>query len=366
MGEKAKIAGLEEAMENEGSSSRALRVSVERHVNACVPKEATKGRRLGSGSFGIVYALDPKPKSRASSLNPKKPTTRPDNPFQNDKWVLKASLIDTPGNRDTFDREIYFLETLGKLHQSIVPKLMQWNTDCANGTIGIQVIERFDSSAKDLLIRQANELGLGRGDWAVHLSQLRRIIKLGRDLDALGIIHGDAKLANLLSNVNGTHIVWADFGFTGRRIPTTRAKSPHYNPLMGFTRFSFKCPGKTKGKGKEATLTHVPPPSLWTRWNSIQLFFNLTSHDLYLIPKEEKSRSPSRAKSAGGAGSRTKIESMRTEQLGKKRAGSGSRTASATRNRYMPASVLSSLFGFNQKLLDEMIKYCPGASHYLL
>jgi hypothetical protein len=260
---------------------------------------------------------------------------------------------------------------LGKLRQSIVPKVMQWNTDCADGTIGIQVIERFDSSAKDLLVRQAKELGLGQGDWAIHLSQLRRIIKLGRDLDALGIIHGDAKLANLLSNAQGTHIVWADFGFTGRRIPTTRAKSPHYNPLMGFTRFSFKCPGGLEGTGKEATLTNVPEPSLWTKWNSIQLFFNLTSHDLYLIPKDEKTHSPRQRESRTRSRSRAKSAGRQTESthrrtaILKKSAGRSLSNANAKGNRFMSASVLASMFGFNRKLIDEMIDYCPGAARYL-
>jgi serine/threonine protein kinase len=164
------------------------------------------------------------------------------------------------------------------------------------------------------------------------LPQLRRIVALGRLLDARGIIHGDAKLANLLSDASGRRIVFADFGFTGHRTP----KPADYGPLQGFTRSQFRCPGRSEGRGKAARLVRLPPHNLWRRWNSIQLMLNLASHDIFLIP-------------SSGFAKKTASKSM----------------ANRSRKR-LSTSDIRRLFRIDRQTIDDLIDYCPGAADAFL
>jgi len=99
-------------------------------------------------------------------------------------------------------------------------------------------MERFDDTVKMLGLQQAQALNIsGRTSQAFTWKQLTRIIDLAKQLDFMGIVHGDLKHSNMLfrwsdaaKNPNNVEICVCDFGFSGT------VSGEHYYPLIGFMR----------------------------------------------------------------------------------------------------------------------------------
>lgn len=176
------------------------------------------GGLLGHGSYGNVWALDKIPDYHHSDekmvdSNPKS------------SYILKVSNVGKPKLLDTFRREVHFLNSLKQT--KLVPVLH--DVEITNGK-GIQIMERFDGTMKDLGRRQAFEGKLESKSLSFTTQQLNDMVGLAETLDNMGIIHGDFKITNLLYKDNGNVMKISDFGFSG-----TLDGKP-YSPLIGFFR----------------------------------------------------------------------------------------------------------------------------------
>jgi serine/threonine protein kinase len=270
-----------------------------------LPQGARLASSLGRGCFGEVWAVTPSsppvnisvpptatpvvtqesfvrvplaeklekskelPELKSSSDSEPKSNSWATEDSADGRWVIKTSRLPHGDAHalDTFRREVHFLRILRSL--GAVPLLREWRID---GPLGIQVMERFDGTVKDLGRRQANDGNLGHNSHIlVYTSaQLKRIAKLARALEDLGVVHGDAKLSNMLYRANGDDIRFSDFGFSG-----TNDGNP-FSPLIGFPR-TFGCSAerditKVEGDAVSLRLRTPYPDSVLKRVNSGQLF----------------------------------------------------------------------------------------------
>lgn len=222
----------------------------------------TPGKLLAWGSFGSVWEL----------LSTTDGTVR--------RWVLKVSLLSDRDQIDTFDREVYFLDRLKSTQ--LVPVLRSSGT-CKNArgqTLGIQVMERFDSSWEDLGKRQAKSLGLASGKVAFKPWQIDRLLELVNRFDEHKILHGDLRRSNILQSGNGERVVVADFGFSG-------APNTPYMPLLGFVK-RYNCPGTMIfERGSRSLKTPIPYDlaNHFNRWSIWKEFFS--GRPMFLIRKNK-------------------------------------------------------------------------------
>lgn len=225
-----------------------------------------------------------------------------------DNWILKVSTMqgDRDGRlKDTFDREVFYLRHLANAVPKMTPRLLHAGILDKNG---LQIMERFEDTIKVLGQSQARGLGIpGRTSQAYTWKQLRRILELARQLDSMGIIHGDLKHSNMLfrwkdgtKNPNEIEICVCDFGFTG----TTDGHQ--YHPLIGFMRH-YGCNPKrtihwsaTKLKSHKSVcaggilqprfkLAHSMPSTLLPVMNRCQLYIALAEQTrLYIWEPEDR------------------------------------------------------------------------------
>lgn len=249
------------------AASGALPVRETGCLNRLNPRDRSVGSVLGKGNFGSVFViLDDA--GRPTNLILKVSNIvldRNENEEEEDEEAKKKGESE---REDAFMREVMFLDKLKNIKPPLVPNLQRW-IKC--GGQGLQVMERFDSSAKELGQKQASTLlNLDpEKNLAFDASQLRSIINLASRLDRLGIIHGDLKLANLLVKGQKRFVV-ADFGFAGYR---NKKKT---QPLMGFTG-EWGCPS-----------TEPIPDNLIKYWNRIQLFINMNARALHQLQRKPK------------------------------------------------------------------------------
>jgi serine/threonine protein kinase len=239
-------------------------------------REQNVGKALGKGSFGSVYAI----------LDDRgRPTD----------YVLKVSNLRVMGDhkhnsmarreeeerRDTFEREVYYLDRLKDQYPQLVPRLKNWRV-CAGQ--GLQVMERFDGSTKELGQQQVRDYGGGGlnpdDNWAFTREQLQSMAALVERLDQLGIGHFDLKAANVFVKNNGRTFVIADFGFSG-----DFRKGARFSPMMGFSA-QYGCPADiTEDAHGHRHLTHPVPGRIVPFWNRIQLIINLLSRNLFVLDR---------------------------------------------------------------------------------
>lgn len=281
-----------------------------------LPAGAGLGALLGKGSFGQVWPLAPaKADAKADAAPPAVPEPAKADPAvagarptegepagggarwaaadgAAGRWVVKVSSFGgSAERRDTFRREVHFLRELRAL--GVVPLLREWRIE---GDRGVQVIERFDGTLRDLGERQAAAGLLPKRALAFTSAQLARVAALARLLDDLGIVHGDAKLSNLLVRAAGTDIRFSDFGFAGTvPVPSSagrgreekRAGEEHtaeagapaggFSPLVGFARH-FGCDPQREPlpAGAAGFRLRTPyPAAVAARANSGQLYLAL-------------------------------------------------------------------------------------------
>lgn len=187
--------------------------------NACLVKKWIPRKLIGSGEYGTAWTLDENTKSKSGL-----------------KWILKVSNLGKSVSRnDAFRREVHFLTLLSKT--GLVPKLQ--SSSVCNGS-GLQIIQAFDGSFKDLGIEQGKSLKMKKAEAVFNDEQIDNVIELVNRFDQLKIIHGDLKRSNILQSNGGQHLVIADFGYSG----TLDGPESKYEPLMGFTQ-NHGCPFKT-------------------------------------------------------------------------------------------------------------------------
>jgi hypothetical protein len=271
----------------------------------------SQGRILGQGCFGAVYTFNLQPTEEKEKQQQRKLKSisekldQAQSPKQNMMFSLKVSSFknDKEGRfLDSYLREVYFLRELRKLRTGLVPALFQdrrvIDETKADKGKGIQMMERYDGNAKQLGSMQATLLlGLNTDDnktsiYAFTWFQLEQLMYLAKKLDAMGLIHGDFKLSNLLyrkfvinnKKVNNNNEIKyefrvCDFGFSGYVDPT---KSP-YSPLNGFLgNFGCStervCTWKSDGKGglvAQFQLKTPIPKLLQPIFNQCQLYVSL-------------------------------------------------------------------------------------------
>ena len=101
-------------------------------------KTETLGSIIGLGEFGSVWSLS------------------------NPNEVLKVSFLKTKSDKDSFEREIYYLKLLTTQTPGLTPKLRKTILSSDN-KVGYQIMERYDSSFKDLGLQQSAAKGLAKG-----------------------------------------------------------------------------------------------------------------------------------------------------------------------------------------------------------
>lgn len=222
-------------------------------------KTESLGTMIGSGEFGSVWSLS------------------------NPNEVLKVSFLKTKSDRDSFDREVYYLKFLNTKLPGLTPKLRK-STISSDNKVGYQIMERFDSSFKDLGLSQSVARGLSKGSRLFSWSQIEQAIQLATKLDRLGIVHGDAKLANILYRMLGPrlHIVWSDFGFSGC------IDSKVFSPLNGFTTNYGSSSAVVFQQGK-AKLCKPIPDAILPYFNRLQIYTDLMQgRTTYMETKNSK------------------------------------------------------------------------------
>jgi len=189
--------------------------------------------KIGQGCHGAVYGLSSYP-----------------------TLVLKKSLhLQKKSCRNAFLRETFFLRYMQKHHPDLVIRLNRfW---IRGRKRGYQLLERGICSAKELGFRQTSKAGIHADSRRTfYVYQIKQMIKLCRKLDSSGVVHGDAKLANLLYMPN-KEFRWSDFGFAGFRLQKPK-------PLMGFT-VNHGFPRSFRSLSL----------SLQRKWNRVQFFIDL-------------------------------------------------------------------------------------------
>jgi len=198
---------------------------------------------IGSGEFGSVWSLsDP-------------------------NEVLKVSFLKTKSDKDSFDREIYYLKLLNTKCPGLTPKLKK-KVLSSDNKVGYQVMERFESSMKDLGLQQSAAKELCKGSRFYSWSHVEQALGLATKLDRLGIVHGDAKLANILYRMLGPrmHMVWSDFGFSGCNTV--------FSPLNGFTT-NYGSSSSVFFENGKAKLFKPIPEAILPYFNRLQIYTDL-------------------------------------------------------------------------------------------
>ena len=265
--------------DDDDAMERMLTVGM-RDPSCLTEADRVTGQVLGAGSFGSVYAINDA--SGRPSPWVLKISNLTDNDKDNGDDDERSMSEDEKERRTTFKREVYYLEKLKDEFPQLVPRLKNWRI-CAGQ--GLQVLERFEESAKELGQRQAAAFGLdGEDNLAFTKAQLASIATICTRLDKLGILHADAKLANFLVKDDGHMFVMADFGFSGE----ATAAAP-FSPLQGFTT-QLGCPGEVvhEGGDRKAHLAHPVPHRLVPYWNRIQTIINIRSRALFLLDGARK------------------------------------------------------------------------------
>jgi hypothetical protein len=377
-------------------------------------------KKIGSGEFGSVFTVDASP-----------------------DIVIKINNITNKEEEEAFDRELHYLHYLKKDHLKYLKVLTvppahndsqnksnlkipvlydSWR--CRDSTsqdkYGIQILERFDGSVKQLGLDQAENLRKHlrldqkhhetKGDvWAFTEEQLKNIIDLGKFLDNHQLIHGDAKLANLLfkyqyknknksKNRYKVRLVLADFGFTGEE-----RSNATYAPLMGFTGPAFDC----NADQVERDAAPTRPQSRFTRAKTIHFKDrkdrnndnndNYSDSSLSFLRTKAKSKSKSKSDSSSRSGSisissaipKQKQKRQRVELKNKidpvllpkwnriqlflnlssrtvyKIVVNNRLTTPITTFRMTPEELLK-LFGlYNVKIINTLNRYCPNIPGFL-
>lgn len=226
---------------------------------------------LGAGSFGKVKGL----------LHLHKPTDLAEKQKQKetDRWIIKVSHLNSLKRKDTFEREVYFLNYLKKEgHIDLIPELKD-SKICPHdtgGSHGFQIMRRYDGNMKQLGKKQAQEHKLSKKSLLFTEEQWHTMVKLAMSLESLKISHGDFKITNLLYRMNNSggnvDIRVSDFGFAGF-FSSDNIETTNYKPLLGFTKRFCKTKNN-RFKNSEGTFVQQEgiPSSLLPILNRGQLF----------------------------------------------------------------------------------------------
>jgi len=211
-----------------------------------------KHKRLGTGSYGSVWSIGALYVVKTSKLTE-----------DSDSKDVSPKLL------DVYRREVHFLQTLKGC--GICPNLK----DCyfkSNNTKGVQIMERFDGTVKQLAQSQALKYRhwLPKASLLFYPQQLSKMKELVMNLEKRGICHGDLKISNMLYRVQPQKqisIRIADFGFAGYLDDKT------YSPLVGFARRYGIAPQTLEDPANGSfKLVHPLPDSLKPVCNRMHLY----------------------------------------------------------------------------------------------